>query len=167
MYRLSWSLGASTSWNPQSLPRSVMGLLYLLPCSTALVDLGFLFVEVSRSHSDTPHSVGLLWTRDRPVAETSTWQHTTHTTHRHPCHPAVFEPAISASERSQTHNLDCPATGIDVLLGYLFYFILFFVGFSLTSGQTSLKDFGCYKQFIRYVHIGCNLVPFGLGRRVL
>jgi hypothetical protein len=23
----------------------------------------------------TPQSVGLLWTRDRPVAETSTWQH--------------------------------------------------------------------------------------------
>ena len=26
--------------------------------------------------NDTPHSVGLLWTRDRPKAETSTWQHT-------------------------------------------------------------------------------------------
>jgi hypothetical protein len=39
------------------------------------VGLGLLIVEVSRSHSDTPHSVGLLWTSDRPVAETSTWQH--------------------------------------------------------------------------------------------
>jgi hypothetical protein len=29
MYRLSWSLGASTPWNPQGLSRSVMGLLYL------------------------------------------------------------------------------------------------------------------------------------------
>ena len=29
--------------------------------------------EGSRSHLlDTPHSVGLLWTRDRPVVETST-----------------------------------------------------------------------------------------------
>jgi hypothetical protein len=27
------------------------------------------------SHSDTPQSVGRLWTRDRSVAETSTWQH--------------------------------------------------------------------------------------------
>jgi hypothetical protein len=34
---------------------------------------------------DTPHSVGLLWTRDQLVAETSTWQHTTLTTDRHPC----------------------------------------------------------------------------------
>ena len=29
--RLSWKLGASTSWNPQGLSRAVMGLLYLLP----------------------------------------------------------------------------------------------------------------------------------------
>ena len=26
----------------------------------------------TRTHSDTPHSVGLLWTSDRPDAETST-----------------------------------------------------------------------------------------------
>jgi hypothetical protein len=30
-----------------------------------------LIVEVSRSHTDTSHSVGLLWTRDRPIAKTS------------------------------------------------------------------------------------------------
>jgi hypothetical protein len=29
-------------------------------------------VEASRSHSGTPHSVGLLWTSDRTDAETST-----------------------------------------------------------------------------------------------
>jgi hypothetical protein len=34
---------------------------------------------------DTPQSVGLLWTRDQLVAETSTWQHTTLTRDRHPC----------------------------------------------------------------------------------
>jgi hypothetical protein len=34
--------------------------------------LGLLIIEASRSHSDTPHSVGLLWTSDQPVAETST-----------------------------------------------------------------------------------------------
>jgi len=28
--------------------------------------------------NDAPHSVGLLWTSDRLVAETSTWQHTQH-----------------------------------------------------------------------------------------
>jgi len=36
--------------------------------------------------SDAPQSVGLLCTSDQPVAETSTWQHTTLTTDRQPCH---------------------------------------------------------------------------------
>jgi hypothetical protein len=40
-----------------------------------------------RDHThDAPHSIGLLWTSDQTVAETSTWQHTTLTTDKHPCH---------------------------------------------------------------------------------
>ena len=50
-------------------------------CWTTLVGQDFLIVEISRSHSDTPHSVGLPWTSDRPVTETSTWQHSTITRH--------------------------------------------------------------------------------------
>jgi len=34
---------------------------------------------------DTPHSVGPLWTSDRPDAEYCIWQHTTHTRDRHAC----------------------------------------------------------------------------------
>ena len=37
-----------------------------------LEDQDFLTVEVSQSHSDTPQPVGLLWTSDRPDAQTST-----------------------------------------------------------------------------------------------
>jgi hypothetical protein len=37
-----------------------------------LVGQAVLIVEVSRSHSDKPHSVGLLWTSDQPDAQTST-----------------------------------------------------------------------------------------------
>jgi len=39
-----------------------------------------------RDHTelDTPQSVGLLWTSDQPDAQTSTSQHTTLTTDRHP-----------------------------------------------------------------------------------
>jgi hypothetical protein len=33
---------------------------------------------------DTHHSVGLLWTKDRTVTETYTWQHTTIPEYRHP-----------------------------------------------------------------------------------
>ena len=43
-----------------------------------------LTVEDSWSHSDTPHSVGLLWTGDQPVAETFTWQYITLLRERHP-----------------------------------------------------------------------------------
>ena len=46
---------------------------------------GLLIHEVPISHNDAPQSVGLLWTSDQTVAETSTWPHTTLTTDRHPC----------------------------------------------------------------------------------
>jgi hypothetical protein len=39
-----------------------------------LMGQDLLAMETSRSHSDTRHSVGLLWTSDQPDAETSTWQ---------------------------------------------------------------------------------------------
>jgi hypothetical protein len=37
-----------------------------------LVGQGVLIMEDLRSHSDTPHSMGLLWASDQPDAETST-----------------------------------------------------------------------------------------------
>jgi len=42
------------------------------------VGQGLLFIKDSRSHSDTPQSVGLLWTSEHFDAETSTWKHNTH-----------------------------------------------------------------------------------------
>jgi hypothetical protein len=65
--------------------------------------------------SNTPHSVGLLWTRDWSVAETSTCQHTTLTRNRQPYPMAGFEPAIPGSDRPQTHDLDSAATGTGCL----------------------------------------------------
>jgi hypothetical protein len=47
------------------------------------VGQGLLTIEDSWSHSDTPYSVGFLWTGDQPNAETSIWQHTRD---RHPHH---------------------------------------------------------------------------------
>jgi len=40
------------------------------------VGQGLLIIEASRSHSDTAHPVGLLWTSDQPDAEKSIWKHT-------------------------------------------------------------------------------------------
>jgi hypothetical protein len=69
---------------------------------------GFLIIETSQSHSDTPHSVGLLWTSDQPVAETLLNTHK-----RQPSMtPARFELAVSGSEGQQTNILDRSATRI-------------------------------------------------------
>ena len=46
--------------------------------STVLVGLGVLAVVESRSHSDTPLSVGLLWMSEGTVAETSLPDNTQH-----------------------------------------------------------------------------------------
>ena len=55
-------------------------------------------LDVSRSHDDAPQSVGLLWTSDQLVAETSTWQHTTLTTDKYPC------PRWDSNPRSQLRS---------------------------------------------------------------
>ena len=62
---------------------TIFNMIFIFFChgSTALGGLGLLH-QVHRSHTDTPQSVGLLWTGDRPVAETSTWRNTTLTTDR-------------------------------------------------------------------------------------
>jgi hypothetical protein len=59
--------------------------------TTALEDQGPLIIEDSWSHSDKPHSVGLLWTSERPDAETSTWQQSQQTN-------------VHAPGRIRTHN---------------------------------------------------------------
>ena len=82
-------------------------------CSTALVGLDFLIVEVSRFHPARYSSVGVLWTGNMPVAETSTWQHTKNSQETQiSMPPAGFEAAIPESERPQTHVLNRAATGI-------------------------------------------------------
>jgi len=71
------------------------------------VGCGLLIIEAWRSHSDTPHSLGLLWTSDNLKAMTSTSQHTTVTGDRQTAMPSAgFDPKISRSERPQTHALD-------------------------------------------------------------
>ena len=79
------------------------------------VGQGLLIIESTRSHSDTPQSVGLLWTSDQPDADTST--HITH--NRQTYMPlAGIESVIPATERTQTRYLDRAATGISAKLIY-------------------------------------------------
>ena len=76
-----------------------------------LVGQGLFIVEDSRSYSDTPNSVGLLWMSDQPVAETSTC--TTHNICKKltSITSAGFEPPIAAREQPQTHSLDRAVSG--------------------------------------------------------
>ena len=71
-----------------------------------------LIIEVSRSHSDTPHLVGLLRTSDRTDAETSTCTADNYRKTQTSMSPAGYESAIPASERPQTLALDRAAIGI-------------------------------------------------------
>jgi hypothetical protein len=82
-------------------------LFYLLVHSRCLGFLWFRFITIKH----TPQSVGLLWTRDRPVAETSTWQHK-HCRRQISTPPVGFEPKSPASARPQTYSLDRAVTGI-------------------------------------------------------
>jgi hypothetical protein len=52
--------------------RPNFGTAFLFMAQQPLVDQGLLIVEASRSRSDTPQSVGLLWTSNQPDAEIST-----------------------------------------------------------------------------------------------
>jgi hypothetical protein len=53
--------------------RADVSSIFFSTTQQRLVGQGLLITEASRSHSDTPHSVGLLWTSDQHDAETSTW----------------------------------------------------------------------------------------------
>jgi hypothetical protein len=78
------------------------------------------------TYLDTPDSVGLLWTRDQPVAETSTWQHTTLTRDRHPC------PRQDSNPQSQQASGQRPYKQIktQMKLQNLKYFFVIFFSFS-------------------------------------
>jgi len=65
----------------------------------SLIGQALLIFQTLRSHSGTPHSVGLLWTSDQPDAETSTRKYTTLTRDRH----AYRRQTRQASGRRLTH----------------------------------------------------------------
>ena len=59
------------------------------------------------THNDASQSVGLLWKNDRPVAETSTWQHTTLTTDRPPCPQWDSNPQSQRGAAADLHLRPC------------------------------------------------------------
>jgi len=84
--------------------------IYSVMAQQLLMGQRFLIIEVSRSHSDTPHLAGLLWTIDQLDAEDCSEQHAI-ITRETSLSVAGFEPTIPANEWLQTHSLDHVATG--------------------------------------------------------
>jgi hypothetical protein len=74
-----------------------------------LVEEGLLTIRSSWLHSDTPHSVELLWTSDPHDAEISTWQHTTLTRDRRP-----YIEWDSNPQSQKANVLDSAAPGIGI-----------------------------------------------------
>jgi hypothetical protein len=81
-------------WPPVALqPSAGYGLLWLCSPARAMASSFTRFLD--HTPNDAPQSVVLLRTNDQLVAETSTWQHTTHTRDKHPC------PRWDSNPRSQ------------------------------------------------------------------
>jgi hypothetical protein len=82
----------------------------------------------------TPQSVGLLWTRDRSVAETSTWQHKHCTRDKHPC------PRWDSNPRSQQAFGRKPTPQTVSPLGSAQVLVCFLNGFLNTTAQGVLSN---------------------------
>ena len=89
--------------------QTVNFLSLLVLSSTYPLLVLLLLHQIARNDTHTHHSVGFLWTSDRPVAEAlpDNTQHSQETF----MHPPGFEPAVPANERTHTHALDRTATG--------------------------------------------------------
>jgi hypothetical protein len=84
------------------------------------------------THNDAPLSVGLLWTSDQPVTETSIWQHTTLTTNIH-AHGGI--PNHNLSRRAAADHRLKPrghCTDRHTLYGGVQFFRINTAGFPLT-----------------------------------
>jgi hypothetical protein len=94
--------------------------LFFSPTSSFLLAVrteGYLLhlITLSDTHTHThTHSVWHLWTRDRAVAETSNWQHTTLTTDTYPCLQRDSNPRSQRTNSRSSNASDSAATGTDV-----------------------------------------------------
>ena len=114
IFNLQYNIRPQSIWNGVHISSHN---IFLWSCSPTGVMASSFTKFLYYTHNDTPQSVGLLWTSDQLVAETSTWKDTTLTTDIY-MSPAGFEPTISADERPQTYALDGAAngTGLPIIL---------------------------------------------------
>jgi len=109
-----------------------------------LVGQALIMIEGLHSHSDTPHSVGLLWKSDRPDAETSSFQYKTQ------------ETDICAPGGIRTHNFSKRAAADprhwDRRLQFYIYIYIYIYIYE-TNHVSRVYSFGdnLYLQFMLYI----------------
>ena len=72
-----------------------------------------IIIDAPRSQSDTPHTMGLLWTSDQPEARPLPDKHTALTRERRPCHRWDSNTQSQQADRSRATPLDRAAVQID------------------------------------------------------
>jgi len=100
----------------------VLLYIYLFMAQGPLVGQSLLIAEASRSQTQCTRqdcSGRVISPSQRSLSETTYNIHKRQTS----MPPAGFEPAIPASERSQTHDLDLPDTGIDFACAFLHVYV--------------------------------------------
>ena len=98
---------------PFERPSTVMHFsFFLTPISFYLLTVGVERYILHMITLNDTQSLGLLWTRDRPVAETSAWQHTTLKRDRHPC-------SAGGIWTQRSSNRAATGIGCNTLLGSL------------------------------------------------
>jgi hypothetical protein len=104
-----------------------------------------LIINPSRSHSDTPQSVRLLWTSYQPEAQTSTWQHRTLAWDRLPYIRWDSNKYLS-KQLQQTHALDRLVTGTECLWKHE-------AEMQVTKPFAFLIDLECIMNYAEYIEI--------------
>jgi hypothetical protein len=98
LWFFAWRKDALWISNREFVPRLSVFLSFFL----SLASVCLLTVGVESYRCILSHSVGILWTSDQLVAETSTWRHTTITTDSYPC------PRRDSNPQSQQENSHRP-----------------------------------------------------------
>ena len=93
------------------------------------------------THNDAPLSVGLLWTSDKLVGMTCTWQHTTLTTDKHPFPPWDWN--SRSQQASGRRPMPSTARPLGPALGPLGYLFSFFGALNVRLIPTE----GCGNRF--------------------
>jgi len=128
------------------------------------VSQGLLIIEDSWLHSDTPHSVGILWTSEQPDTETSTWQHIKITRDRNvsPGGIRIRNPRMQAAADPRLRPRGHWNRQTDFNVVYLYAFVVTTISYTIqkylqkkTKGSLSQV----YEIWSRYASL-CTINPF-------